>query len=49
MTDIEDDVFLAPNITLTGTTHEVGPSTARAGAVVSALIRMGRGSWLGSG
>lgn len=46
---IGDDVFLAPNVTITASTHEIGPSAKRAGEVVSRPVTIGRGTWVGAG
>jgi maltose O-acetyltransferase len=45
---VEDDVFLSTRVVLMATTHAIGPSRQRAGAVSSAPIVVGRGSWLGA-
>lgn len=44
-----DRVSLGPRVQLVPTTHEFGPSTARAGASVSAPITIGDGTWIGAG
>lgn len=46
---VEDEVFIGPNVTFTATTHDLGPSGRRAGALVSDPIRIGRGAWIGAG
>lgn len=46
---IEDRVFIGPRTTLVPTTHELGPSSARAGAITSGPIVIGAGSWIGAG
>ncbi|WP_342777343.1 acyltransferase [Modestobacter excelsi] len=46
--DIEDDVFIAQNVTITAATHKIGPPSKRAGAVMSRAVIIGRGSWIGA-
>lgn len=45
---VEDDVFIAQNVTITAQTHGIGPGTKRAGDVVEEPVRIGRGSWIGT-
>lgn len=42
-------VRIGPRCTLVPTTHELGPSSARAGATVAAPIVLDDGCWLGAG
>ncbi|TFV64679.1 acyltransferase [Geodermatophilus sp. DF01-2] len=42
-------VYLGPGVSLLPSSHELGPRTQRAGATVSAPIRIGDGAWLGAG
>lgn len=42
-------VRIGPRCALLPTTHELGPSEQRAGAVAAAPIRIGDGCWLGAG
>ena len=46
---IGDGVSIGPSVQLLPTSHEIGPSNARAGSNVSAPIVVGDGSWLGAG
>lgn len=46
---IEDRVFIGPRVTLVPTTHELGPSHARAGATLAGPITIGAGTWIGAG
>lgn len=46
---IADGASIGPRVTLVPTTHELGPETKRAGAVIAAPIVIGRGAWLGAG
>jgi acetyltransferase-like isoleucine patch superfamily enzyme len=46
--DIEDDVFIAQSVIITAETHEIGPRSQRAGAVISRAVVIGRGSWIGA-
>jgi maltose O-acetyltransferase len=46
---VGDRVSMGPRVQLLPTTHELGPSHARAGATTSAPIAIGAGSWLGAG
>lgn len=45
---LESDVFLAQNVVITATTHEVGPPAKRAGRTISCKVVVGRGSWVGT-
>ncbi|KQO95396.1 DapH/DapD/GlmU-related protein [Leifsonia sp. Leaf264] len=44
-----DRVSIGPRVQLVPTTHQIGPSEARAGASVSAPINIGDGTWIGAG
>lgn len=46
---IEDDVFIAPRVTLTPDGHEVGGVARRAGTRTLRPIMIRQGSWLGTG
>lgn len=46
---IEDDVFLSSRVSLLADTHEIGPSTQRAGRNTASAVSVGRGAWLGAG
>ena len=46
---IGSGVRIGPRCTLVPTTHELGPSAARAGRIVAAPIVVGDGCWLGAG
>lgn len=46
---IGEKVHLGPGVALLTTTHELGPSSCRAGGLVSAPIVVGAGSWVGAG
>ena len=46
---IGDRVSIGPRVQLIPTSHEFGPSTARAGARVSSPIEIGAGCWIGAG
>lgn len=46
---IRDRAFVGPSVQLLPTSHEIGPSSARAGANVSRPIEIGEGAWLGAG
>lgn len=45
---IGDGVTIGHEVLLLTTSHELGPRTHRAGAVVRAPIRIGNGAWIGS-
>lgn len=40
--------YLAMRVTVSTSTHEVGPSGARAGALVTAPVTIGAGCWIGA-
>ena len=46
---IGDHVSIGPRVQLLPTTHEIGPSSARAGTSRSAPITIGEGRWRGAG
>lgn len=46
---LEAGVALGPNVVLTTGSHEIGPPTQRAGALVFAPITVRRGTWIGAG
>ncbi|MFC9918993.1 acyltransferase [Agromyces binzhouensis] len=46
---IGERAFIGPGVQLLPTSHEIGPSEARAGANLSRPIEIGAGAWLGAG
>ena len=46
---IGDDCWLAVNVTLLTSSHQIGESARRAGDITSAPITIGDGCWLGAG
>jgi len=46
--EIGDRAAIGPEVVLLTTSHEIGRSTRRAGDVVTAPIRIGRGAWIGA-
>jgi maltose O-acetyltransferase len=46
---IGDDVAVAQNVKFITNTHEIGPSSCRAGMNVSHPISVGAGTWIGTG
>ncbi len=46
---IGDHVHLAPGVRVLTTSHELGPSGARAGALTVEPVTVGDGAWLGAG
>ena len=46
---IGDRVSIGPRVQLIPTTHQLGPSGARAGATVSSPIEIGSGCWISAG
>ena len=46
---IGSDVAIGPGVQMLPTTHQLGPSTRRAGTNVSAAISIGDGAWIGAG
>ncbi|GEL24518.1 hypothetical protein PSU4_34720 [Pseudonocardia sulfidoxydans NBRC 16205] len=45
---LEDDVVIGHGVTIVTSTHELGPSTRRAGAVTPRPVTVRRGAWLGA-
>lgn len=45
---VGERVHLGPGVSLLPTSHEIGPHEQRAGAAVSAAIRIEDGAWLGA-
>jgi len=46
---IGDEAYLAMNVSIITSSHEIGPSRRRAGRLVTAPVTVGAGAWLGSG
>ena len=46
---IGDHVFIADHVRLLTSTHDIGPSGHRAGALRGESVTIGRGAWIGSG
>ncbi|ALX66431.1 acyltransferase [Microbacterium sp. XT11] len=42
-------VFVAMRVTITTSSHEVGPATKRAGKITAAPVTIGDGCWIGAG
>lgn len=47
--EIGEDVHLAAHVQIYTSTHEIGPSNRRGGAVSSVPVRIGDGCWIGAG
>ena len=45
---VEDDVYLGHEVAVLTSTHEVGPSVARAGRTLAEDVTIGRGAWIGA-
>ncbi|MBO9627074.1 MAG: hypothetical protein J7484_11960 [Microbacterium sp.] len=43
------NTFLAMRVTITTSSHEIGPSSKRAGKLTSAPVTIGDGCWIGAG
>jgi maltose O-acetyltransferase len=46
---LEPDVFVGPGVTFSTSTHELGRPPRRAGRLREAPIRVGQGTWIGTG
>ena len=46
---VGERAHLGPGVSLLPTSHRIGPTEQRAGAVAGAPIRIGNGAWLGAG
>ena len=46
--DLAELVHLAPRVSIYTSGHEIGPPRCRAGAVTSAPVRIGAGTWIGA-